>query len=144
METRIKPYNPSSAGNGSGSMTERRIQFHKKNQLSTSRTIEVVPSATTATSFYPNIDLNIVQKINSTLDNNYYQERKGGRGHASLGGSGGYSIGNTICHKQSLSSSGSSKSQAATQSNKNITQFFFKKACEQPVGLGNSSITMLR
>ena len=59
-ETRIKPYQP---------VTDRVI-FHSKGQLSISRTIDIAP--TTATSFYPNIDLNIVQKINSTLDNNYY------------------------------------------------------------------------
>lgn len=58
-----------------GSMTERNIE-HKKGQLSISRTIDL-PS-TTSNSLYPScLDMNVVNKINSTLDNNYYQQRGG-------------------------------------------------------------------
>jgi hypothetical protein len=90
-ETRIKPYQP---------VSTERAQFHKRGQLSTSRTIDIAP--TTATSFYPNIDMNIVQKINSTLDNNYYQERKAGHPSASFSAAIDLSHGG---HKPSLSSS---------------------------------------
>ena len=75
-ETRIRPYIPGNIKSKDGSLTERPGSLMRGSGLSISRTIEIPPGSSMSQHhlLYPsNLDLNIVSKINSTLDHNYYK-----------------------------------------------------------------------